>query len=331
MRIFTMKREFYKFPKIEGFENAVYHINKLSDDVSEITYTIKPKLHGTNGAIVVFGGCVYPQSRRRVLYGGQDDNMGFAQFVESNKHRFEYNKRGNFVIYGEWCGNGIQQGDAITKLDKRVFCVFAINDLYNDMMYSSYDSIINYMEYIDCGDDIIVIPDIAEVVLNVVDGHEKFASEVNEIVDRFEIRDDFVYNEFGIDGYGEGVVASIDGLSRKDWSKYTFKAKTESHRAKKTKKAVNVSTKELSDSESKFVDMFASDSRFDQAIFELGIVDYKVNRIGEFLKWVYDDIVLESIIEREENNINMKNVSKIINNKAKVWFMAKQKEIACNL
>ncbi len=71
--------EFYKFPSIDSFHNKVKQANRYGHQKE--SFLVRPKLHGTNAAIVFSGGEVYAQSRNRVLTV-DSDNHGFASFVD---------------------------------------------------------------------------------------------------------------------------------------------------------------------------------------------------------------------------------------------------------
>ena len=66
------------------------------------------KLDGTNACIAFAeDGSYHVQSRSRIITP-EDDNYGFARWVEANLE--ELRKLGEGYHYGEWWGNGIQRG-----------------------------------------------------------------------------------------------------------------------------------------------------------------------------------------------------------------------------
>lgn len=88
-----MKPEFRAFPSIP----------RLSRDM-----IITEKLDGTNGAIYITPeGEIYAGSRNRWITP-DDDNYGFAKWVQDNKR--ELLKLGEGWHHGEWWGQGIQCG-----------------------------------------------------------------------------------------------------------------------------------------------------------------------------------------------------------------------------
>jgi hypothetical protein len=90
--------EFAAFPKIA----------RLNRDIM-----ITEKLDGTNAAIgVLEDGTVYAQSRTRLITP-QQDNMGFAAWVEKNADILRL--LGPGLHFGEWWGVGIQRGYGLTE------------------------------------------------------------------------------------------------------------------------------------------------------------------------------------------------------------------------
>jgi hypothetical protein len=99
--------EFKKFPKIERY------------DVVE--FTITQKLHGSNAQVYIFetenGLDLLCGSRSRWITP-EDDNFGFAKFVQNNKQDF-MDTLGIGRHYGEWVGKGINTGEGL--IDKQFF------------------------------------------------------------------------------------------------------------------------------------------------------------------------------------------------------------------
>lgn len=88
-----MNVEFQPWPKIQRLDKN--------------TVTITEKIDGTNACVIVKNGEVIgSQSRNRVITP-EDDNMGFAGWVQNNKERLT--TLGDGYHYGEWAGPGIQK------------------------------------------------------------------------------------------------------------------------------------------------------------------------------------------------------------------------------
>src|SRR5690606_34305460 len=85
------------------------------------------KLDGTNAAVQIFpDGTLVCQSREEIITP-QKDNAGFARWVEENKDYFLSIKvEEPIIVFGKWCGQGIQKRCSISQIDKKSFAVFAI-------------------------------------------------------------------------------------------------------------------------------------------------------------------------------------------------------------
>lgn len=81
---------------------------------------VTEKLDGTNAAVVVSEeGEVWAQSRTRIITP-EDDNYGFAAWVESRAHLLVADLGPGFH-FGEWWGRGIQRNYGMSS---RVFSLF---------------------------------------------------------------------------------------------------------------------------------------------------------------------------------------------------------------
>ena len=71
------------------------------------TVTITEKMDGTNACIIIEDGAVVGVQSRKRLITPEDDNYGFAGWVERNND--ELLGLGDGYHYGEWAGLGIQK------------------------------------------------------------------------------------------------------------------------------------------------------------------------------------------------------------------------------
>lgn len=157
-----MKEKFYKYPSIEQFRHVVRSVQHQtryvgvgedgkpeydpSKKLPKLSFMVQEKLHGTNsGVVITKEGDVYAQSRTRVITP-EKDNYGFAQFVEDNKEYFlneslfelsaankmlaEPFELKGLVVFGEFCGNGIQKNVAVSEIEKSFF-IFDIGYIIN--------------------------------------------------------------------------------------------------------------------------------------------------------------------------------------------------------
>ena len=92
--------EFVRWPKIPRLENEVFHISE--------------KIDGTNACIVITDdGDIGAQSRTRLITP-EDDNYGFARWVNNNAEQL-MDDLGPGHHFGEWWGQGIQRGYDLTE------------------------------------------------------------------------------------------------------------------------------------------------------------------------------------------------------------------------
>lgn len=80
---------------------------------------ITEKIDGTNAAIGITDEGIYAQSRRRIITP-EDDNAGFARWVQANKEQI-IELLGPGLHFGEWWGSGIQRG---YDMDEKYFSLF---------------------------------------------------------------------------------------------------------------------------------------------------------------------------------------------------------------
>ena len=134
-----------KYPSIEQFRNVIRELRLNHDykgkdengdaiylhDTPYPTLTFKGtvKLHGTNAGIVKYkNGDIKYQSREREL-SLTSDNAGFMLSMMNKNIDFlfdgiEFNEY--IAVFGEWCGQSIQKGVALSQLPK-MFVVFGFN------------------------------------------------------------------------------------------------------------------------------------------------------------------------------------------------------------
>lgn len=99
----TENLEFQEFPKMA----------RLSRDI-----IITEKIDGTNAQLLITEAGELLVGSRTKWITPQDDNAGFARWVEGNKN--ELLKLGAGRHFGEWWGSGIQRGYGLQKGEKRL-------------------------------------------------------------------------------------------------------------------------------------------------------------------------------------------------------------------
>lgn len=317
----------YKFPSIESFHNVRKSV-KRCEAYDPITYRGKVKLHGTNAGVVVTpDGDVYAQSRNHVITS-QDDNMGFAAWVESTKEFWKLLAGFNTIVFfGEWFGEGIMKGTAASQVKSKHFGIFAVLTHSLEMMVWEPQFIETYILDNAGLDDIPlnvwVIPYVGEEFTVDFADETSLQSAIdyaNQQVKQVEECDPFISQKFGIDGVGEGIVyAPVHNKSRNTFSFYTFKAKGDKHKVTKSKNAVQMDP-EKAESIRAFVDLVLTPARLQQGVDEAANGEFDKRHIGPFLQWIGGDVKKECQSELEASGLDFKDVGKAIQHTARVWY-----------
>ena len=299
----------------------------------KVTYRAKVKLDGTNGGVQLLpSGDVVAQSRSRVI-SRADDNIEFAAWVDDNRAYFEplAGSDAHTIIYGEWCGSGIQKRTAISNVDRRVFVVFAIQSGDHETTSATLEvEPARIRARLPEHPDIFVLPWHGEPVT--LDFGNRLALQgaadrINDMVAAVEDCDPWVRAVFGVSGLGEGVVLypvlEVDGpVARDEYTWLMFKAKGEKHQVVRQKRPAQVDP-EVAGNIQQFVDLFVTEARLEQAVNEGcgGVFDTK--KTGLFLKWIGQDVKKESPVELEASGLSWKDVSKAVANAARRWYQGK--------
>ena len=303
-----------KWPHIDQFHNVrtrVLHNEDLKKKT--VTYKAKIKLHGTNSAIQVTPSTntVIAQSRNNVL-GFSNDNAGFASWVNSVRDNIiatlKYLNTTNIIIYGEWIGEGIQNGVAACKIGTKCFCIFAIEvfdkyeDLQDETLMKKRSLIVDpkSIEQIINGPNLIVSPGIPNTKVipwfSTEDGNDYTFSVseddweaktsvlqdnlnlLNSYVEKIDKHDPWIEKEFGIVGPGEGLVfypfVNKNGctqtcfLYREDFSNLAFKAKGDAHKNVSKKTPASLDPEKVS-SAHEYAELVCTPARLEQGVREV--------------------------------------------------------------
>jgi hypothetical protein len=345
---------FNKWTSIGGFHNVRKTLSSYDLYKGTITYRGKVKLHGTNAGVTITPDReVFAQSREIVLTA-DDDNAGFAKWVDSN---LDYWKQlalsGQIVVvYGEWCGPGIQKNTAVNDIDEKVFAVFAIQigeSIMDDdgqqhaMVIVEPAAIQDFIAlFVKKPKNIHVLPwcgDPIDVDYDSVPSLEAAIVNMNVAVASIETVDPWVKETFGVEGIGEGIVyypisfadegaQCFPSLDRWHLSTFMFKAKGDKHKGVKQKNAVQLDP-EVASGIDEFVSMVVTEARLEQGAREVsgGDLVFEHRYIGPFLKWMGQDIQKETVDELEASNLTWSQVVKNISNASRMWYLAKIEEL----
>jgi hypothetical protein len=343
-----MKKQI-KYPKIMQFRNVVTDINNRiayvgKDENGDAIFdrTIpKPvlkfkgtvKLHGTNSGVSYnTESGLWAQSRNGIITP-ENDNAGFARFVEDRKDVFmtlvnevvekesintnEY----TISIYGEFAGKSIQKGVGISQIDKSMFIFGVKISKPQDEEFQAYWVDSSYLKNTDVR--VFNIQDYPTYEVDVDFNMPKLSvPKLQEITEAIE-KECPVAKEFGIEnGVGEGAVWSIEYKG----NTYRFKTKGEKHSVSKVKKLASVDVEKLN-SIQEFVDYSVTPNRFEQAIgVVFGEEPLDTKKMGDLIRWMVNDIMSEETDTLEKNGLTGKDVNKYISNKTREMFFTKQNE-----
>jgi hypothetical protein len=335
------------FPSIEQYRNVV----KLVSDrcrfhnapLPKLTFHGTVKLHGTNAAVGYKDGELWAQSRSHIITP-EADNAGFARFVAERRDIFaaELNTIGadfgekdvTVIAYGEWCGQGIMKGVAITQLPK-MFVLFGVRVLTPDSD--------EHGTWLDA-DELAGIK-FADPAIHNIEDFETWdididfsfpAEQQNELAALTQAVEAEcpVGKHFGVSGVGEGIVwrcagAATDKLigPRHNLDYRTedliFKVKGEKHSDSKVKVLVEVDLEKVK-SVREFVETVVTDHRLEKGVDSLrqGNLPVAVESTGPFLKWVGGDVIKEESDRLEASGLDRKDVMGEVAKAARTWFMA---------
>lgn len=332
--------------------------NETLSAEKELVYRAKIKIHGTHAAIVVTRDNVYALSRNK-LCTPEDDNCGFAKWVESIKESLlnrEFVKglcrNQVFIIRGEWAGPGVANGaSAYHKLKDKFFAVYAIQDIrFIDL------PIENQLSFIYCEPEkikalleleieplkrVYVLPwhlGTDQTVLTFSVKHldengrskplDELTSElINNEIAQIDKQDPWALETFNVSGTGEGLVfyPSLPNRDNRDgrFSNAEFETyifKAKGDTHKLTSTGKAVSTHaSTSTSDYEFVKLVLTNARLLQALDETKAKDIK--DIRNFLKWIQEDILKEA--QGELNAIangSTKTALKRVADEAAMWY-----------
>jgi hypothetical protein len=313
-----------RFAGLDENGEPIYNQNA---EIPVVTFTGTTKLHGTNSSVCMSGNEMWAQSRSRIITP-ESDNYNFAQFAMKREASFRkllleiqerFGKEGTVSLFGEYCGEGIQNGVGISQLPK-MFVVFAVK-LVND-------DITTYLRPAGLRDEenqIYNVRDFETFQVDVDFAYPGFAqNEFVSLVDKVEQCCPVaagIAKKLGVEltnTTGEGIVWS-------GWYKdlfYTFKTKGEKHSATKVKKVASVDLEKIA-SIKDFVEYAVTENRLQQGMAELFGSQNKVpstKDTGDFLRWVMKDIASEEMETLLKKDLVLKDVGKAVSNAARPWF-----------
>jgi len=282
----------------------------------EVVYRAKVKLHGTNAAIRRDSdGTITCQSRSRDITI-ERDNAGFAAHVHKCRDAVSAAVPNDCIVFGEWCGPGVQKGTAINLIADKIFAVFAVftpeRKLYDPSEIREFLGELPEWLY--------VLPWYGEPITINFTTTEASRSTLESYLTEVEKCDPWVKSIFGVEGIGEGLVLYPQD---KSFSSYSFKIKGEEHKVKKTKQKIEIGAEDLTGIR-EFVDAFVTPARLEQCISELGIEKGDPKNIGMVLKWMSTDIIKEAKDEIADSGFEWKKLAKFVTTKARTMYVEEE-------
>ena len=219
------------------------------------------------------------------------------------------------IISGEWAGEGIQKGVAISSLPKK-FYMFGVK--VGDEWISS--------------DILKGIPDIGifinlwskQVYTKSIDFGDP-SSATNDLVDLTnEVeRQCPIGALYGVEGIGEGIVWMPKDPELRSNTGTWFKVKGAKHSVSRVKTLASVDP-EKQNSIKEFVEYSATYNRLNQGVQEVGL-DIKLT--GDYVRWVIKDIYKEESDVIKASGLNSKEINPALVNAARLFYVNLAKTI----
>lgn len=313
---------------IELLHNVVRtlgHLHELGRPFPVVEYRAKVKLHGSNCGVQVTAAGIVAQSRTSLL-SPEADYKGFAAWVRRHEAYFQALPAG-VVVFGEWCGPGVEKGMAISAASSKLFAVFAAQ-LGGRIAYEP-DELRALLPEAGAPGELHVLPWEGEAIRIDYGSRpalDAAAAELNGRVAEVEREDPWVRRTLGISGLGEGLVfypVGVDGApppcDPEELAQLMFKAKGEKHRTAGTKTAAAVDAAVVA-SVDELVTLMVTEARLAQGVSEVGGRDPRLT--GKFLEWIAADVRKESVAELEASGLTFAQVEKAVRARARAWYLS---------
>lgn len=325
----TWTPKFCKYPSTGQFRDVVSDVHRIAGATNPtVPFFGTVKLHGTNSAVLWDFDDRHElicQSRSHFVTP-QQDNAKFAAFISKASVAMEIkrlmrelrtNESNLMVLYGEWCGNGIQSKVAISELSP-MFVIFAAMEEDHwisgprlaSLSPDPATKIFNIFQFPTWTMDITF----KQPELSIAQA--ELARLTNMVEEECPVG-----RYFGVHGVGEGIVwrGSLNGHH------LVFKVKGDKHSVTKVKKLASVDVEKVSGL-MEFVEYALTINRMEQGYNELftskSIVP-DTKDIGPFIKWIISDIVKEELDTMTKNGITTKDIGKPVSDQARKWFMGR--------
>jgi hypothetical protein len=329
--------------EIESFHNvrkAVAKYPHIVNGNSSVSYRAKVKIHGTNAGVIIDSfGNVTAESRSCIITP-ESDNAGFAKWVAERHVEFaaaRHPTAERIVIFGEWCGPGIQKGVAANQIPEKIFAVFGIriiDDETNANFVSDPRELAHFVRNIPGS---YVIPwfndgEIFQIDWAAAPNHlQPVIDRINTHVLAIDDCDPWIDSQFNVKGPGEGLVfypIDLYHVGYDNFSNLCFKAKGEKHKTIAKDKPAQLDPT-IAANMNAFVEMVLTPARLEQGVRATNDGEFKFEQknIGAFLAWISRDIIKETNQEMNASGLDPKSAVKACSNHARIWFITEMKKL----
>lgn len=339
-----------KYTHVESIVHVARYVKKTNLDPecpekykvrTPVTFRGTVKLHGTNAGVCCTPEGLVPQSRTRALTE-EEDNAGFAKYLARPEVAAAFRDLEALVresqglspdsplyLYGEWCGPGIQKGTAVNELPTQQFVWFATSGVRPGDDEIRYLDAVVPLEGKLAAAQIYSVMDapIWEVTVDFSNQEQR-----QEALDKMtawtqEVEKSCPYGAlFGVQGVGEGIVWVPTG---EHWgnSDLYFKTKGDKHKVTKPRKKETMDP-ELLASVQEFVSFAVTENRLEQGwtVLQEQGKPLEMRSMGDFLKWVAQDVQRECVTELDASGLAWKAVVKAVSARSRDFFMKKVNE-----
>lgn len=320
-----------------GFDDSNAPVIDKTRPLPKVTAVGTVKIHGTNAGVSYNGNELWAQSRSRIITPEQD-NAGFASFVQDNKERFlslfeQIKQNEEFVtgrdiitIYGEWAGENIQKRVAIADTPKSFYIFETVITSYDHNADGTTKKIVTCSLF----DEDALIFNIEQYRTFAVEIDFKKPEEAINIMNTYTLE---VENECPVakkqwnkSGIGEGIVWRFFYKDKH----YRFKTKGEKHSKTKVK-TLNIKDAKAEKDKRDLAEKVTPSSRLEQGLTEIfGIgwtsLDLERKKIGDYIRWVIKDIEKEDLDLIKDKDLTIKDISKYVSQIASHYFFLYEKE-----
>lgn len=331
-----MSMKHYPYPSIEQFRHVVKTVRDRCTfhqyPPPKLKFYGFVKLHGTNAGVVWRGGNdVYALSRSRVITP-ESDNAGFAKFVADNAEDLAGIAgtlgEAPLVMYGEWIGEGVQKGVAVSALPRR-FVVFDVMDASENEdrpRHAPHQTASMTFGLSQMSASIWPISDFGHYEIEIDFANPELAQ--NELVRlTAQVEAECPAGKFfGVSGVGEGIVwRCCDADVPFRTHDLRFKVKGEKHSDSRVK-VLAVVDDEAIQSMKVFAERVCTHHRLSKGVDALRdelATEPGSKHTGQFIGWVCRDVLKEEADVIEHAGFDWKMLSKYVTTNARQWYLAR--------